>query len=511
MKPLVLVVIDGFGYRPQHSGNAVALAQKPNLDYFEKNFPFTFLQASGELVGLEWGEAGNSEVGHLSLGAGRVIKHYLRIINEAIREESFFRRPALLETFISLRQNRSRWHLIGLLTSGTVHASFKHLTALLDLIKKQGSRPEVYLHLFADGKDSGLHDALPLWEKLNEHLKDLPSVKMATLMGRNWAMERNNDWQKTKIAYELITAGRGQSAENWPTKIKEYYNQGLTDDSLPPTAASGLSAPLVRENDALLFFNFREDSLRQLVTAFSQKEFGLFARAYFPSTLLATMVSVLEDSLIKTVFDPVKVKNNLAQWLSLNGKKQLHIAESEKYAHVTSFFNGLEKKTYPEETDFLLPSLPDPASAPAMQSQAIAEKAIIELRRQFYDFLLINFANADILSHLGNINLAARGIEKVDEALGSIYQEIKKQAGVLIITSDHGNAEELIYAASGERETKHNLNPVPFYLVDERWQGRQFPPEEIIGILPDVAPTILDLMGLPRPLEMTGNTLLKHL
>lgn len=507
-----MIVIDGFGYSEHKIGNAVAMAKKPNLDFFQENYPHTLLQASGTAVGLEWGEPGNSEVGHLSLGAGRIFKHYLPIINSAINDKSFFSNKTLLEAVRNVNPSaggkNSKLHILGLLTSGSVHAYLKHLMALIDLVKKENVK-NVYLHLFTDGKDSGIKESASLLKKVQGEISGYENIKVATIIGRDFAMNRTNEWEKTKQAYELVVEGKGNKTADIGKALDDYHKNGITDESIPPTVLEGLSQPLISDGDSLIFFNFREDSIRQLVRAVIEDNFTFFNRTLPKDIFVITLTKYLENAKLHYLFEPIKTSNNLAEWLSLQGKTQLHIAESEKYAHVTIFFNGLENKVYDGETDLFLESPHKLASSPEMRAKDIALKVIEEMKREHYDFFLINFANADMLSHLGNIDLVAKGIEKVDESIGLIFEEIKKQNGTMIITSDHGNAESLTYGISGERETKHNLNPVPFYLVSEKFQGRGLDGEEISGVLPDVAPTILEIMGLPTPPEMTGQSLLK--
>ena len=507
-KPLVLVIIDGFGYNSSQTGNAIFLAKKPNLDFLAQNYPHTLLQASGPMVGLDWGEAGNSEVGHLTLGAGRIVKHYLSLINESISNGGFFTNKTLLTAGIHARQNQAKLHLAGLLTSGSVHASFKHLAALIEFVKKTNLE-QVYLHLFLDGKDSGLKESISLLEKLEKEISS-SKVKIATVIGRDYAMDRSNHWENTKMAYELMVNGQGGKTEDFLQSIKGFHQDGRTDEKIPPLAAFDLNTPLISNGDSVIFFNFREDSMRQLVRAFADPDFDSFAKNNPANLYLATFTHYLHNMNLHPLFDSLKIKNNLAEYLSMQSKIQLHIAESEKYAHATFFFNGLRDEVYEGETDLLLESPADLPSNPQMRALDIAQKVREELDNDRYDFILINLANADMLSHTGNIQVVAKGIEFVDQAIGLIYEKALEKNGTLIITADHGNAESLIYGLTGEKETKHNLNPVPFYLISEQFKNKIMT-EEVMGILADVAPTVLELMELPLPSEMTGKSLLKNL
>ncbi|MDO8495376.1 MAG: 2,3-bisphosphoglycerate-independent phosphoglycerate mutase [bacterium] len=508
-RPVALVIIDGYGHSENRVGNAIIMAKKPNLDLLQQQYPYTFLQASGQAVGLDWGEPGNSEVGHLSIGAGRIVKQYLSIINGAINNGSFYQNPVLLQSMHGAKNAGGKLHLLGLLTSGSVHAFFKHLLAIIEMATKT-SVPEVYLHIFTDGKDSGLKEAPALLAKLRDYIKDFPQVKIATMIGRNASMERNNDWAKTQIAYNLFVNGEGMPVTDLDQQLQEYYNQGITDEDIPPTVLASLPRPLITPGDSLIFFNFREDSMRQITHAFMDESFDFFPRQKPSDIHVATLTKYFDYAQENFIIPPLQVKNNLAEWLSSNGLKQLHIAESEKYAHVTLFFNGLADRGFEGESDFFLESPRDLVSAPEMRSADIADKVVNELQRGYFDFYVINFANADLIAHLGNINLVSKGIEKVDTAIGAIHQEMQKQNGILIITADHGNAESLTYSPTGERETKHNSSPVPFFLVVEEHKGKKFS-GQTTGIISDIAPSILELMGITKPVEMTGRSLLSDL
>lgn len=510
IRPLALVIIDGFGYSKNKIGNAIALAHKPNLDYLQLNYPHTLLQASGQAVGLDWGESGNSEVGHLSIGAGRIVKQYLSIINGSINDGSFFNNSVLTKNIRLAKSLGTKLHLIGLLTSGSVHSFLKHLLALLEMARKI-DLPNVYLHLFTDGKDSAPKEALALLKKVRADINGHPQFKIATLMGRDFAMDRSGNWDKTQRAYNLLTQGQGDSVTDFEETIHHYYAEGITDENIPPMVLAGLPLPLITAQDSLIFFNFREDSMHQITKAFLDEDFDFFPRPPIAMLDIVTFTKYFSSPREKFVFRSVQVKNNLAEWVSIKGRKQFHIAESEKYAHVTLFFNGLAELAFEGETDFFMQSPADLAQFPEMRSKDIANKVMEELKRNYHDLFIINFANADLVSHLGNLNLVAKGIEAVDLAIGAIYHEIvSRQNGLLVITADHGNAESLIYTGTGERETKHNTSPVPFMLIADEYQTKTFS-GQTSGMLPDVAPTILELMKLPIPPEMTARSLLSNL
>lgn len=508
-RPLVLVIIDGFGVSDIKIGNAVLMARKPTWDTLLANYPHTLLQASGEAVGMDWGESGNSEVGHLAIGSGRIVKHYSAIINSAIKDGSFSQNPALLGAIEHAQKHNSKLHLAGLLTSGAVHAHFDHLVALMDLVEKSNVS-QVCLHLFTDGKDGAGFESETLLKHLSEHLKNSAKIKLVTLVGRDFAMARNLDWDRTKIAYDMLVNGVGEKVDDLFGAVAEKHKQNISDAVMPALISSQAGDFTIAENDAVIFFNFREERMRQLTRALSEPNFANFSAKTFNNLYIATFTPYLENGTQHVAFFPPAVENNLPEVLSLNGKKQYHLAESEKSAHVTLFFNGLRNQPYTGEDDFILDSPHDLAQEPQMCSAEIAQKAVEQLATNQYDFMLINLANADMLSHLGDVNLTTKGVEFVDSALNTVYQAVQKAGGTLIVTADHGNAESVVYSTSGEKETRHNDNPVPFCLVDENYRGQAWP-EGINGILADVAPTILELMGLSIPNEMTGKSLLQLL
>jgi len=512
-KPVVLAILDGWGYGKKEVGNPINQAHKPVMDKINLRYPMTLLQASGQAVGMTWGEAGNSEVGHLNIGAGRIVEQYFSRISRSILNKTFFSNPALTGAYQHARENNSRVHLIGLLTSGTVHAAFELIPALLELTA-QMKFPETYLHLFLDGKDSGTQEGTKLLERVKDEIKNYGYGKIATLIGRNFAMDRDNNWELTQKAYELIAQSKGERSLDLQATIKKYYQEGKNDSSMPPIVAEDSAFSGITDNDSLIFFNFREDSMRQILKPFVELNFSLFPRPYLKNLYICTMTPYLENPAIAVAFLPPEITNGLAEVLSKAGRFQLHIAETEKYAHVTYFFNGLRTKPFDGETDIFIESLKDHENNPAMKSQEIAATVAEEIKRDFYDFIVLNLANPDILAHTGNFTATVKGIEAVDKAVGVIKEAVFEKDGILIITADHGNAEMMIYKGSGEEETKHEKNPVPFYLVAKKYQINKTPEiiaretGEVSGILADIAPTILELMEIPQPSEMTGTSLL---
>jgi len=512
MKPIVLAVLDGWGYSKQKLGNAILNAKTPNIDSIQQNYPSLLLQASGKAAGMTWGESGNSEVGHLTIGAGRVIFQYLSRINKAIDNEDFFSNEVLTKTIGHVHENNSVLHLAGLLTSGSVHAYLRHLFALIDMAKRNNII-NLKIHLFADGKDSGLKEAPALIKKVEDYLSQVGVGKISTIIGRDFAMDRGKNWNLTKTAYELLAAGAGEKAPDIYKKLDEYYLSGQNDSKILPTVIDDTGT--IKENDALIFFNFREDSMRQLVEAFVDKEFDIFEKKELNNLYVASLTQYLENPNLHVAFPIPEIKNGLAETLSKNGRKQYHIAETEKYAHVTYFFNCLKNAPFDGETDFLSESVKNPTENPEMKAGDIAEKVLSEIDR--YDFFVINFVNGDILSHFGNFEATVKGIQAIDEAVGKIKSAILERDGIMMITADHGNAESLTYKSSGESETKHNDNPVPFYLIGRQFERMRRDDEielsmtKASGLLADVAPTVLELMGIEKPAEMTGESLLRQL
>ncbi len=502
MKPVVLAILDGWGHSKQKLGNAILNAKTPNMDSIQQNYPSLLLQASGKASGMTWGETGNSEVGHLTMGAGRVIFQYLSRINKDIGDGSFFSNDVLIKAISHVLENNSTLHLAGLLTSGSVHAYLDHLFTLVELAKKNNI-VNLKIHLFTDGKDSGLKESPALIKKVENYLAQAGIGKIATIMGRDYAMDRGKNWDLTKSAYDLLTAGVGEKTPDIYQKLDEYHASGLSDSKIPPTIMD--EAGVVGENDALIFFNFREDSMRQIAQSFLDKK--------SKNLYLASMTQYLEDSELHVAFPIPEITNGLSETLSKNAKKQYHIAETDKYAHVTYFFNCLKNLPFEGETDFLSESVKNPAENPEMKANDITEKVLSELDGN--DFVVINFANGDVLAHLGNLETVIKGVEAIDRAIGKIKSAVLEKGGAMIITADHGNAESMTYRSSGEEETRHDDNPVPLYMIAKEFE-RNRSPEEIesamtssSGLLADVAPTVLELMGIQKPAEMTGDSLLR--
>ncbi len=510
MKPVVLTILDGWGYSKTVNGNAIANSGTPVLDEILHNYPSTLLQASGPAVGMTFGESGNSEVGHMTLGAGRIIFQYLTRINKSIKNGEFFSNSTLLEAAIHSKTNNSTFHIIGLLTSGAVHAHIDHLVALVKFAKDNGLNHR--LHLFTDGRDSGLKEARETLAKLSDELKGLENL--ATIIGRDFSMDRNNNWQKTETTYNLLTKDEGKTTEDIFKTLDEYYAQDLHDGSLPPTV---INKGEIKDNDSIVFFNFREDSMRQITQVFTDQSFDKFARTLPDNLYVSAMTKYTESPNLHSVFSPPEVKNCLSEVLSENNKKHFHIAETEKYAHITFFFNGLQNKSFDKETDLFIESIENPIQNPEMRAMDIAHKVCEELDKGEYDFYVLNIANGDILAHLGNLEAATKGVKIVDQAIGLIKDKVLEKDGCMLITADHGNVESMIYKNTGAQETKHDDNPVPLYLIAKKYEaGRSLDQiseslNQPSGLLADVAPTILEIMEINKPVEMTGQSLLQSL
>ncbi|RJQ32818.1 2,3-bisphosphoglycerate-independent phosphoglycerate mutase [Candidatus Parcubacteria bacterium] len=519
-RPVVLVIIDGFGVPEQKSISTWEAAKQPNFAELEKFFPFTTVQASGLAVGLPWGESGNSEVGHLTIGSGRIIYNYLPRISSAIKDGSFFKNEGLMKALKHARQNKSSLHFIGLYSTGTVHAYFEHLHALLDFAKENNS--PAYLHLFTDGKDAPKKEGAQFYAELEELIKNnYPDIKIASVVGRGFAMDRNGNWDRIQKAYNAFTNGEGNEFSTASEYVGGQYAKDLTDESIEPGAISGEEGR-IRDGDAAVIFNFREDSIREITKAFAADDFNYFPREKLDNFLLVTMTEYdkslpcFDSGICPAAFKSAEVVLPLAEVIANNGMTQLHIAETEKYAHITYFLNGGEETSFPKEDRILVPS---PAGgrydeSPEMSADKVAENVLGNLDK--YDFIAVNFANADMVGHTGNFEATAKAIEKVDECIGKIVSKILETDGVMIITADHGNAEEKVYKISGEKKSKHSNNPVPFFVIGKDFkrdeelsrEGIDQRYKDIAGTLSDAAPTVLELLGLKTPSEMTGKSLL---
>jgi len=512
-KPVILIIIDGLGIPQDEEYSPLKYIHTNLFKNLEKNFPFFTLQASGIAVGLPWGEAGNSEVGHLTIGAGKIVYNYLPEISTAIKDGSFFYNEAFIAAINRVKQNDSNLHLMGLFSTGTVHAYYEHLYALLDLAQKNNLK-KVFLHLFTDGKDAYKKEGADFFAKLERDIDNkYPFAQIASVIGRNFAMERTGDIEKTKRAFELFTGGMGEAFTTASGYIKGQYDKGVYDEAINPGYNQNiLDESRIKEKDALIFFNFREDSMRQIVKYFLDN---------MPNLFIVTMTQYDKNFPCAYAFKQAGVENPLSKIISENGLKQLHIAETEKYAHITYFLNGGREEPFGGEDRILIPS-PKTKSYeenPEMSAFKITETVIEKLNE--YDFIAINFANTDMVGHTGNLSATIKAIDVVAECLEKIISSVftLKTKGAVIITSDHGNAEEKIYKFTGQPKSEHSTNPVPLYVVAKDLQKETPTTEEEIkkikkitsGILADIAPTVLALLGIEKPKEMTGVNLLEKI
>ena len=519
---MALIILDGWGINRYYAGNAVARAKKPFYDSLLASYPTTTLRASGESVGLPWSENGNSEVGHLNLGLGRILYQDLSRINQEVSDHSIYKNAALLKAIEHAKKNNSKLHFLGMVSTGGVHASLDHLYALLAMAKKFEVK-DVCIHAILDGRDTAFNSGKNYIRGIEQKISEKKIGRIATISGRFYAMDRNNNWDRTEAAYLAFTEGRGESCESAHKAIEESYAKKIYDEEFKPTIIAQKNAPSgsIAGNDAVVFFNYRPDRARQITKAFVLPEFGFFKRAQHLQNLLFVCFTEYEKNLpVEVAFPPVEINNTLGEVLSHAGLKQLRIAETEKYAHVTYFFNGGQEEKSPGEDHVLVPS-PDVASydqKPEMSAAEVAKKIIQAVNAETYDFILVNFANCDMVGHTGNINAAIKAIETIDGCLEKIVKSILRLNGVAIITADHGNAEVMFDMQVGQMDKEHTSNPVPFILVGNEYAGINFgwpdaPDNDLSllaprGILSDVAPTILKIMGIPKPKEMRGVSLI---
>jgi len=501
-KPLVLIILDGFGVAEPGPTNAVHLANTPTFDWLYARYPHATLKASGEDVGLPDGQMGNSEVGHLNIGAGRIVYQDLTRISKAIKTSDFAANPVLNEALTWVLDHNSQLHLMGLLSDGGVHSHNTHLYALLKLAKERGVK-KIIVHCFLDGRDTPPQSGLSYLKELKEELDKLKVGQIGTVMGRYYAMDRDKRWPRTELAYKAIVHGEGEKAASPEEVISRSYAAGANDEFVKPTVLPGHQQ--VKDKDAVIFFNFRADRARQLTQAFIDKEFTAFKRGQAPDVLFVSFTEYDIRFPIPVAFPPEKLKNTFTEVLAQNNLKQLHVAETEKYAHVTFFFNGGVEKPVPGEDRILVPS-PKVATydlQPEMSAFEVSKKVCQAITAQQYDFIVANFANPDMVGHTGMLSAAVKAVETVDQCLSQIIAALKETTGELLIIADHGNLEKMA-GKDGHPWTAHTANPVPIIYVSDK--------EADIsngGRLADVAPTLLTILNLPIPPEMTGRNLIK--
>ena len=506
-KPVVLTIMDGFGYTPDVEGNAIALAGTPNLDALCKEYPHTLINASGLDVGLPDGQMGNSEVGHTNIGAGRVVYQDLTRITKAIEDGDFFINKELVAAMENAKDKSL--HILGLLSDGGVHSHIKHLIALLDMAKKNGLK-NVYVHAFTDGRDTDPQSAKSYVEKVQAHMDEIGTGKFASVSGRYYAMDRDKRWERVEKAYDAIVEAKGNTAESAIKCIEDSYAAGINDEFIVPTVILEDGKPVgkVNENDSVIFFNFRPDRAREITRAITDRKFDGFKRTLVATKFvcMTTYDATMED--VSVAFGPEDIVNTLGEYLSKNGKEQLRAAETEKYAHVTFFFNGGKEEAYKGEDRILVPS-PKVATydlQPEMSAYELLDKVLAAIDEDKYDFIAVNFANPDMVGHTGVMEATEKAIKTVDECVGKLFKKLLSIGGSGIITADHGNAELMIDKLTKRPITSHSTNPVPFIVVGDEFKNAELLSD---GRLSDIAPTVLSMMKMEKPKEMTGHSLIK--
>ncbi len=521
-KPLLLIILDAFGISTEKEGNPMAAAKIPAISAIERDYPFIMLQASGVAVGLPPREAGNSEVGHLTIGSGRTIHHHLPRIISSIHDGTFFKNEKLLAAIQHVKANNSRLHIAGLISSGSVHSYINHLYALLDLCRHEEVN-RVFIHVITDGKDAPPQEGAEFIREFEARIaEDFGGVAIASVVGRFYAMDRDTKWDRIEVAYNLMTQGRGKPVTSIPSYLEDSYKNEFTDEFIEPAVVrdnSGNAVAVVSPNDALIFFNFREDSMRQITHAFVDTQYPHFPRAKIDNLFVATMTDYEDALALLAAFPSPDIINPLAAVLGAEGLKHFHVAETEKYAHVTYFFNGGRETPFEGEERMLIPSL-DIAhieNVPDMRAREITSAILQKMNAT--DVVIANYANADMVGHSGNFPAVVQALEALDASLGDLMNALFNTGGIMLITADHGGVEMKRNMISGERRTEHSINPVPLYLVSHEWKLRTpRTPADIIkqkkevgGILTDIAPTILELLELKKPHEMTGTSMVSYL
>ena len=507
-KPTVLMILDGYGLNDKKEANAVYEAKTPVMDQLMAECPFVEGNASGMAVGLPDGQMGNSEVGHLNMGAGRIVYQDLTKITKAIQDGDFFENEALLAACNNVKEHDSALHMYGLVSDGGVHSHNTHIYGLLELAKRQGIE-KVYVHCFLDGRDTPPASGKDYVAELAEKMKEIGVGKIASVMGRYYAMDRDNRWDRVELAYNAIVKGEGEKAEDAVAAVQASYDNEKTDEFVLPTVIVENGAPVatIKDNDSIIFFNFRPDRAREITRTFCDDEFTGFDRGERIKTTYVCFTEydvTIENKLV--AFRKTEITNTFGEFLAANGLKQARIAETEKYAHVTFFFNGGVEEPN-EGEDRILVKSPKVATydlQPEMSAFEVCDKLVNAIKSQEYDVIIINFANPDMVGHTGVEEAAIKAVETVDACVGRAVEAVKEVNGQMFICADHGNAEQLVDNETGEAFTAHTTNPVPFILVnaDPKYTLREG------GCLADIIPTLIELMGMEKPSEMTGESLL---
>ena len=505
-KLTMLMILDGFGVNENEEGNAVKIANTPNLDKIMKQNPTTLIKTSGLDVGLPEGQMGNSEVGHTNIGAGRIVYQELTRITKSIEDGDFFSIPELVGAIENCKKNNSKLHIMGLLSDGGVHSHIRHLYAILELAKRKDFE-DVYVHCFLDGRDTPPASAEGFIVDLENKMEEKGVGRIASIIGRFYAMDRDKRWERVVRAYDAIVKGEGVKANSAVAAIEESYQKEVFDEFVEPTLICNNGEPVatISENDSVIFFNYRPDRAREITRSLVDKEFDGFEREYFP--LYYVCFTNYDETIenVEIAFKKAEITNTFGEILGKKGLTQLRIAETEKYAHVTFFFNGGEEKQYPGEDRILIPSpkVETYDMQPEMSAYEVTEKVIEAINSKKYDSIILNYANPDMVGHTGNLDAAVKALEVIDECVGKVVEAVEKNNGVLLITADHGNSEQMIDYSTGEPHTAHTTNVVPLVLVGKDAKLKE-------GRLADLIPTMLEIMGIEKPQEMTGESLLEQ-
>ena len=500
-KPVALIIMDGYGYNPSDYGNAITAANKPYLDKYLKECPNTRIGASGMDVGLPDGQMGNSEVGHTNIGAGRIVYQELTRITKSIQDGDFFENEALIGAIENCKKNNSALHLMGLLSSGGVHSHNTHLYGLLELAKKSGLE-KVYVHCFMDGRDVPPSSGKEFVEELCNKMKEIGVGEIATINGRYYAMDRDNNWDRVKKTYDAMVNGIGEFYDCPVEAMQKSYDNGVTDEFVIPCVCSKNGK--VSANDSIIFFNFRPDRAREITRTFVDDNFKGFEREKPPLYFVCFTQYDATMPNVEIAFKPQSLKNTFGEYIAEKGLTQLRIAETEKYAHVTFFFNGGVEKQYPNEERILVNSPKEVATydlKPSMSAYEVAVKAVNAINSDKFDVMILNFANCDMVGHTGVFDAAKSAVEAVDTCVGAVVEAVTNKGGVAFITADHGNADKM-YEDDGSAFTAHTTNPVPFIVAGKDCKLREG------GVLADIAPTMLKVLGLEQPAEMTGKSII---
>ena len=499
MNPLILCILDGVGIREEEHGNAFKKANKPNFDYLWNTFPHSLLNASGPLVGLPDGQMGTSEVGHMNIGAGRIVYQPLQLINEKIKDKTFFKNKNILNVINHTKNNNSKLHIMGLISDGGIHSHINHLMAILDMCKNNNIE-NLYLHLFTDGRDVSPYSSYTYIKEVQNKLNELGIGKIATISGRYYSMDRDNNYDRLKKGYDAIVNNIGIKNISIKNYINDCYDSGITDEFLTPAVFE--TSGNISENDGIIVFNFRKDRLREMLTSLTNPNFNEMKVTKFNNLKVVTMLPVVDSVIALHAFEDAKLDNILGEYLEKCGKSQLRIAETEKYAHVTFFFDGGKEKNYKNETKILIPS-PKVATydlKPEMSAYEITDKLLEEINK--FDVIILNYANGDMVGHTGDFNATVKAVEVLDECLGKIIKKIEELNGTLIVTADHGNCDYML-DENNNIVTSHSTSLVPFIVNKKEIKLKN-------GKLGDIAPTMLDLLNLEIPKEMTGNSLIEE-